>query len=107
MVRQKRSIQMLSFAQTLVEKVLTHRPRARRGMFHIEPVHLLHRFFVFWSFALGLVVDGVAADPQKLALFRFFTLTHALNSRVHYTTSSRAQSGNGPSASLRGECQRR
>ena len=52
--------------QALVEKVLTHRPRARRGMFHIEPVHLLHRFFVFWSFALGLVVDGVAAEIIRL-----------------------------------------
>ena len=57
--------------QALVEQVLTHRPRARRGVFHIEPVHLLHRFFVFWSFALGLVVDGVAADAQKLALFPY------------------------------------
>ena len=55
----------------LVEKVLTHRPRARRGMFHIEPVHLLYRFFVFWSFALRLVVNGVDADAQQLALLPY------------------------------------
>ena len=57
--------------QALVHQVQLYRPCARSGMFHIEPVHFLHRFFVLRSFALGLVVDGVAADAQKLALLPY------------------------------------